>query len=292
MPASAIARLPGIPVAALGWAGLVAVLAAPVVVDPSAAYPGVTALLPTLGAAALIAAGDRRGSPGRLLAVAPLRFLGRISYSLYLWHWPILVLPAVALGAPLDPGVRAALIAASVVVATASWACVEEPFRRGSWRLAMRPSRALAVAATGLAFVVAFSGGLWVRQASDLGLAAPWPFGEVEPVAGADDGIDWTAEGPDPDDAEAWAPVDDFGIGCRDRPRPRRSVDLGRRRSRGPDGIAHRVGHRVAGRVSDHIAGRVAHDHAHRIAAAQGHSGASRRLCAPEEHPAGGWTGT
>ena len=99
----AIARLPAIPVAALGWAGLVAVLAAPVVVDPSAAYPGVTALLPTLGTAALIAAGDHRGSPGRLLAVAPLRFLGRISYSLYLWHWPILVLPAVALGAPLDP---------------------------------------------------------------------------------------------------------------------------------------------------------------------------------------------
>jgi len=208
-----LARLPGLPMAALGWWGLAAVLAAPLVVDPSAAYPGVTALLPTLGTAALIAAGERRGSPARLLSVGPLRFLGRISYSLYLWHWPILVLPAVAVAAPLEPGVRVALVAASVVVATISWACIEEPFRRGSWRLALRPSRALAMAAAGLAFVVAFSGGLWVRQASDLGLAGPWSTADVEPVADTDDAIDWTADDPaaDPaaDTGDGWMPDSD-----------------------------------------------------------------------------------
>ncbi len=50
--ALALARVPGPPMVALGWAGLVAVLVAPVVIDPASAYPGVAALLPTLGAAA------------------------------------------------------------------------------------------------------------------------------------------------------------------------------------------------------------------------------------------------
>ncbi len=174
-----LARLPGPPLALLGWWGLAAVLAAPLVVDPSAAYPGVAALLPTLGTAALIAAGERRGSPARLVAIPPLRFLGRISYSLYLWHWPILVLPAVALAVPLEPAQRAVLLAASIVVATISWACID--------------SRAIAWAAAGLAFVVAFSGGLWVRQAADLGLAA-WSTAESEPVAGVGDGLDWSTD--------------------------------------------------------------------------------------------------
>lgn len=190
----ALARLPAIPMAMVGWAGLAAVMAAPFVVDPSAAYPGVAALLPTLGTAALIAAGERRGSPARLLAIRPLRFLGRISYSLYLWHWPILVLPAAAVAVPLDAGVRAALVLAAVGVATLSWACVEEPFRRGSWRLAVRPSRSLAAAAVGLTFVVAFSGGLWVRGTTNLGLAAAWLAGEP-PVGGiVDEPIDWSGD--------------------------------------------------------------------------------------------------
>jgi peptidoglycan/LPS O-acetylase OafA/YrhL len=204
----AIARLRGPPLVLLGWWGLAAVLVAPLVVDPSAAYPGVAALLPTLGTAALIAAGERRWSPARLVAIPPLRFLGRISYSLYLWHWPILVLPAVAIAAPLEPAQRAVLVAASIVVATISWACIEEPFRRGAWRLGVRPSRAIAWAAAGLAFVVAFSGGLWVRQAADLGLAA-WSTADSEPVADTDDGIDWSSDDPLAGTTDGGSPLDD-----------------------------------------------------------------------------------
>ena len=204
---AALARFPGLPMAAVGWWGLAAVLVAPLVVDPSAAYPGAAALLPTLGTAALIAAGERRGSPARLLGVAPLRFLGRISYSLYLWHWPILVLAAAALGAPLEPGLRVGLVGVSILVATASWALVEEPFRRGAWRLGMRPRRALATAAVALVFVVAFSGGAWVRASSDLGVAAPWPVGDLELAAG-DESIDWTTADPEAEATVDWTPDD------------------------------------------------------------------------------------
>ncbi len=193
--AVALARIPSLLLAALGWAGLAAVLAAPVLIDPSMPYPGLAALLPTLGAVALIAAGERRWSPAGLLAVGPLRFLGRISYSLYLWHWPILVLPAVALGAPLEPGARVGLVAASIVVATLSWACVEEPFRRGTWRLAMSPSRTLVFAGAALAFVVAFAGGLSYRQATDLDLVGVSSAGGAAPDEATED-VEWTGDAP------------------------------------------------------------------------------------------------
>ena len=100
--------------------------------DESLAYPGAWALVPTLGAAALIAGGDRALSPGLLLRTAPMRFLGRISYALYLWHWPLLVLPVVALGG--GAGARARASRSSVSrsrVATLSTVLVEEPIRRG-----------------------------------------------------------------------------------------------------------------------------------------------------------------
>ena len=72
----------------IGWLGLAAVLAAVLLLADTNSYPGWTALLPTFGTAALIATGV--GGPAPLLAVFPLRFLGRISYSWYLWHWPFI----------------------------------------------------------------------------------------------------------------------------------------------------------------------------------------------------------
>lgn len=212
--AVSLARLPGLPMAALGWVGLAGVLVAPLVLDPTMAYPGAIALLPTLGAAALIASGERRWSPAGLLAVGPLRFLGRISYSLYLWHWPILVLPVIAAGAPLEPALRAGLVAASIAVATLSWAWVEEPFRRGSPRLVAGTTRTLAVAGVALAFVVAVGGGLWYGQERDLDIAVASQADVATGDAIGGEDVDWTAEDPAAgmtDDGDAALPgrVDD-----------------------------------------------------------------------------------
>jgi peptidoglycan/LPS O-acetylase OafA/YrhL len=173
--------------AAVGWLGVALVLWSAFALDESIAYPGAYALIPTLGAAAMIAAGATRFGPRLALGLPPLRFLGRISYSLYLWHWPLLVLPAVAfasgalgagvvaapgLGAVgtgggtitsvLDWPVRLCLVAVSVVVATISCFAVEEPFRR-SVALAARPRRTLGLAFATLATVVVIAGVLAVE---------------------------------------------------------------------------------------------------------------------------------
>ncbi len=129
------------PIAAMvGWLGVGLLVAGLLVIGPMTEYPGLAALLPTLGAAGIIASGGRAASPGRIvLSLPPLRWLGRISYSLYLWHWPILVLAPVALGlaaseagpAEGDLSLRLGLVLLAVILAALTWRLVEEPFRRG-----------------------------------------------------------------------------------------------------------------------------------------------------------------
>jgi peptidoglycan/LPS O-acetylase OafA/YrhL len=170
-------RLNGIPdrvAVPLGWIGLGAILAALVVIVPGTPYPGLAALLPTLGSAAVILAGVRRLSVSSLLAVPGLRFLGRISYSVYLVHWPILVLPAatLAVGEELPIAVRVALAALSVVVGWASFRWVEQPIHRGA-RFAWRPSRTLAAAGVAMALTVAFCGSLGFAASAGIEQGGP-----------------------------------------------------------------------------------------------------------------------
>src|SRR6201999_773261 len=81
-------------VGVLGWAGLGLVIASAAVLSGTNAFPGYLALLPAGGAAALILGGSAaaRFGPSKLTSVRPMVFIGGISYSLYLWHWPIIVL--------------------------------------------------------------------------------------------------------------------------------------------------------------------------------------------------------
>ena len=148
-----LARVPRFMLMPFGWAGVGLVAAAVILIDGATPYPGSAALLPTLGAAALIV-GGAGGPVGWLLTREPVRFVGRISYSLYLWHWPILVLPSLAVGEPLPIVVSCALGLSSVLVAAASWRLIEEPFRRG--RVWVRRPR--LVVATALATAIAVAG--------------------------------------------------------------------------------------------------------------------------------------
>ncbi len=163
--ASRSGPIPSAVTAALGWVGIGLIAAGVVLIQPATAYPGSAALLPTLGALALIATGGASRSPGRiLLARTPLRWLGRISYSLYLWHWPMLVLGPVALGLAMTEGststddlvARAALILLAVGFAACTWRFVEEPFRRGR-RGDRRRAPAFALAGAAAAILVAGS---------------------------------------------------------------------------------------------------------------------------------------
>jgi peptidoglycan/LPS O-acetylase OafA/YrhL len=152
----------------VGWVGLAGLLLAGYVYDELLAYPGWWALLPTLAAVLVIAGGDRRGGPGLLLQLPPVRFLGRISYALYLWHWPLLVLPAAAWGPELPLWTRFGLVGLAVLIATASTLLIEEPIRRGTGRFAGHALRAAAPPLAGLSLAVIIGVGVsyWVNERS------------------------------------------------------------------------------------------------------------------------------
>ena len=115
-------------------------------------HPGWPTLLPCLSTAALIHVGvTRRTLVGRLLGSPAPAFIGLISYSLYLWHWPMLVLARYA-DLPMTPGWLLGGAAVLFCLSAASWRFVEQPFRvtASSWR-----ARAPVAIPTGGAVLVA-----------------------------------------------------------------------------------------------------------------------------------------
>lgn len=120
---------------ALGLAGLAAIVSACVLLEPDAAFPGMTALWPCLGAAALIEAGRGEGSlASRVLALPLLRWIGALSFSLYLWHWPMLVFARHLLLDQPDAVQAGVAVVLAVALAWASLRWVETPVRQAAWR--------------------------------------------------------------------------------------------------------------------------------------------------------------
>lgn len=113
-------------------AGLLAILAACFAYSDKTTFPGLAALAPVLGSAALIHAGASGNSiASRMLQWRPMVAVGLISYSLYLWHWPLVVFVRYAFGlAPLGVPVLVALLVASLALAYLSYRFIEQPFRR------------------------------------------------------------------------------------------------------------------------------------------------------------------
>ncbi|HET7027015.1 MAG TPA: acyltransferase family protein [Candidatus Limnocylindrales bacterium] len=190
-----IARAPAAVRVVVGWCGLAAVIGVAGLLDDSVPYPGLASLWPTLGAVALIAGGTARTGPAVLLVRAPVRFLGRISYSLYLWHWPILVLVPTALGVEPDVVGRLGLAGLAVVVATASWALVEQPFRRGLPALHAAPARTVSAGIAAILLVTSIGGGLVAAGAVPTA-ASPGSGPVAAPSLAWDDGAPVVAAAP------------------------------------------------------------------------------------------------
>jgi peptidoglycan/LPS O-acetylase OafA/YrhL len=117
--------------AALSWAGLGAILVASLAYDGSTTFPGYAAALPVLGAAALLVGGlgPAAWGPQRLFTLAPVRALGDWSYSIYLWHWPALIIVSAA-WRDASGWVGALVIAFVVPLSALSYHVVENPVRR------------------------------------------------------------------------------------------------------------------------------------------------------------------
>jgi peptidoglycan/LPS O-acetylase OafA/YrhL len=126
-----LARLSGPVAAVLGWLGLLAVIGSAVGFDGATAYPGAVALLPVLGTAAIIVAGvnaPRHGVPA-LLGEGRLQIVGRLSYSWYLWHWPVLMIGPAALGIKAGVAANLLLCAGAFGLAAGTYHLVENPIR-------------------------------------------------------------------------------------------------------------------------------------------------------------------
>jgi peptidoglycan/LPS O-acetylase OafA/YrhL len=139
-------RLPRAAAQLSGWAGLALVLGSCVLLSRSTSFPGTAALAPVLGTALVVAAGcaaPRRGA-GAALGLPPLRVTGRMSYSWYLWHWPVLVLAPLVVGHPLGLPARLAAVAVSGALAAATLVLVENPVRSAA-PLRRSPCRSLLV---------------------------------------------------------------------------------------------------------------------------------------------------
>lgn len=159
-----VVRLPVRMARVVGWLGGVGIMVAGLVYTESSAFPGWIALLPVLGTMAVILAGSGGGpsTAGWWLARRPATFLGDISYSVYLVHWPLIVIVPYVTGHRLTWTEKLVLIGATMVLAWGSKTWVEDPLRTRPL-LAARPWRAYAFAAAGMAVFVAANVGLTVR---------------------------------------------------------------------------------------------------------------------------------
>nr|WP_321463038.1 acyltransferase family protein [uncultured Cohaesibacter sp.] len=115
----------------LTWLAIAGLVASVILIDQTVAFPGVIALLPVLASAILVMLLPGEGSfYHRLVTSGPALFFGRISYSLYLFHWPMIVFPSLYLGRELALPEKALIFVAATVLSYVSWKFVETPIRR------------------------------------------------------------------------------------------------------------------------------------------------------------------
>lgn len=147
--------------ATTGWIGLVALVVIASVFGEETVFPGLAAGLPVFATLLVLSAGPTRG-PVSVLAWSPLQWVGKRSYALYLWHWPLLVLLEARFGVLSTFG-RIGVLVLTAVCADISFRLVEEPSRRNAW-LAAVPRRSLLAGAVLSALVL--SVGVTLQAAS------------------------------------------------------------------------------------------------------------------------------
>lgn len=161
----------------VGSVGLVLVAASGWLISDQSTFPGALALLPVAGTVALIWSGTSGGGLQSLLGVRPLVFVGDMSYSVYLWHWPVLVLAWAVAGERPHGLAAVGLAALSLVIAAASYFGVEKP----GLRFRIASFRRLVVG--GVITAVVLSGGSATASA-----AVPLPSTEAVATGGSEPG--------------------------------------------------------------------------------------------------------
>ena len=164
-----VAKLPKEFAGAASASGLFLVLYSGFTQSDPLKFPGNAALAPTIGAFLIILAGSSQTLtlPSRVIAAKPLQQLGKISYSLYLWHWPVLVIPQVIAGNHLHIIERIALALLSILLAALTEKFVERPFRKG-FVISLKPLRNIALAGVIASLLAVLAFGADYESTSDL----------------------------------------------------------------------------------------------------------------------------
>lgn len=113
----------------LGWAALAMLIVPIVLLSTATPFPGFAAM-PSVAGATILLATPQGWINRRVLSTAPMVYIGKVSYSFYLWHWPLLALARVVFGPKLPPLLVALLIATAFGAAVLSYYLVEQPFRK------------------------------------------------------------------------------------------------------------------------------------------------------------------
>lgn len=161
----------------LSFLGVSMILGSIVLFSDETLFPGVAALVPVIGSALVIYSGiDSKTWVGKILSTKPFVFIGKISYSLYLWHWPLIVFGKYWLIRQLTALDIIVLLAFSFVMATLSWKFIETPFRSKSF---LKRYQIFITAASVMAVVLFFGVAINLKEGFPERFASP-PEGMIE----------------------------------------------------------------------------------------------------------------
>ncbi|MDR7380825.1 acyltransferase family protein [Promicromonospora iranensis] len=148
----------GGPAGVVAWVGLALIVISAIGFTSTTPFPGAWAAVPVLGTVLVIWARATDRFTTGLAGLAPVQFLGDVSYAVYLWHWPLIVLLPYATGHDLRTGDKLAILAATVLLAWATRTWIEKPVLRQRHRFRPAPTFISAAVATALVLGVALAG--------------------------------------------------------------------------------------------------------------------------------------
>ncbi|MCU1423115.1 MAG: acyltransferase [Microbacteriaceae bacterium] len=201
----------------LGYAGLLIILVCAYRYNQDTQFPGTAALLPVIGAGLVIvsARAERWYDAGGLLGIRPARFIGDISYSVYLWHWPLIIIAPYIPGWGLDGWNRVVLFIGSFVLGWLSKKFIEDPARTWKWLVNKRPRVTYAFVVAGMAVLALTAGIVFAVQNPSYQAAAA----ELKTISANPPACFGALAGPDcTNPALANKVIPDAGFGNADKP--------------------------------------------------------------------------
>ena len=140
----------------LSWLGIITLFIVSFLYGPQTPYPGVYALIPVFAILAVIWAGvpSSKLSPGHWMKLKSVQWTGDASYSIYLWHWPLLILAPFLLDEELNNPVKIVLIILTIILSALSKRYIEDPLRSGPILDGVRPRKIFFLSAAAISVVL------------------------------------------------------------------------------------------------------------------------------------------